>query len=132
MTVPWTLEQWVLPYLLLSYLLFLYVRSYGSNMENNEKWCARCECVVPEEHTHQGTTYNRKYRDKRLVKLAQQPICEDCKAQGIINAKQLECHHIVKPTTAATSIERDRLLLSLSNMMVLCKTHHMIRSARGE
>jgi len=57
------------------------------------------------------------------MQLAQQPLCEDCLAEGRVTIGG-EVHHIIA--------KRDGGEDSFDNLMTLCKSHHSQRTARGE
>ncbi|WP_390844831.1 HNH endonuclease signature motif containing protein [Anatilimnocola floriformis] len=59
------------------------------------------------------------------IKLANNPLCEDCEEQGITRPAS-EVHHIVKPNG------NPELMYSLNNLKSLCKSCHSKRTQRGE
>ncbi len=69
--------------------------------------------------------YGRRWRRFRLAYLAAHPLCADCEAAGVV-APAIELHHIQR--TAA----RPDLMFDECNVLGLCKTHHSLRTVRGE
>lgn len=65
--------------------------------------------------------YNTKrWRDLRLLKIQQQPCCEEC---GSID--NLQCHHKISPFDGYyTPEEYDRLAYDINNLEVLCQECH--------
>lgn len=54
--------------------------------------------------------------------------CEDCKEQGYLNDKELECHHLQSPFAPGLSRETAlRLALDENNILLLCKDCHIKR-----
>lgn len=69
--------------------------------------------------------YGRDWQRFRRDYLAMNPMCEDCKGEKRTTAAQ-ELHHIKKVK------DRPDLRLDPDNVMGLCKSHHSIRTKRGE
>lgn len=74
--------------------------------------------------------YDHTWRKVRRMQLMREPLCYDCKTGGGNNMGggvitiATEVHHIVA--------RRDGGDNSFDNLMSLCKTHHSIRTNRGE
>lgn len=77
--------------------------------------------------SRRGTAHQRGYganwRKFRKMKLAQEPLCRDCKSEGRITMG-VEPHHIIP--------KRDGGEDSFENTITLCKSHHSQRTAKGE
>ena len=69
--------------------------------------------------------YGADWRAAREIKLAHDPLCQDCEAAGRA-ADAVEVHHLAKIT------DRPDLRLRLSNLRSLCTDCHARRTARGE
>lgn len=71
------------------------------------------------------TFYNSKqWKALRLYHLDREPLCKHCLDKGIINARELEVHHII-------SIDDDwSLRLDDNNLITLCKQCHSIITAK--
>ena len=78
--------------------------------------------------------YNRK--DWRLLRqeiLEERVFCEDCAKQGLLNDKDLECHHVKSPFTwGLLESEREQLFTDKDNIVLLCKRCHALRHNRGK
>ena len=76
---------------------------------------------------HRGTAHDRGYgstwQKVRLMQLAQQPLCQDCQAEGLVMIG-VEVHHIKAKRNGGDD--------SFDNLMTLCKSHHSKRTAKGE
>ena len=68
--------------------------------------------------------YDSQWQRVRAIKLAEQPLCEDCLAEGVITLAT-EVHHVDKGAAAQGMHDVARLLS-------LCKKHHSMRTLRGE
>lgn len=69
--------------------------------------------------------YDARWQKLRLVKLGEQPLCEDCLSDGRVEAAN-EVHHIAKVS------DEPAMRLDWDNLMSLCKACHSRRTARGE
>lgn len=74
----------------------------------------------------QSVYQTRRWERLRLVKMADQPLCERCMRHGKITPA-VDVHHIKSFTEAADKFERDRLAYDYDNLMSLCKEcHHYV------
>lgn len=77
--------------------------------------------------SQRGTAHQRGYganwKKVRRMQLAHEPLCRDCKAEGVVTMG-VEVHHI--------QAKRDGGEDSFENLMTLCKSHHSQRTAKGE
>lgn len=69
--------------------------------------------------------YDGAWRKVRDLKLAQDPLCQDCEEQGITEPAN-EVHHLLKVT------DRPDLRLDMTNLRSLCGRCHKRRTRRGE
>lgn len=67
--------------------------------------------------------YDARWQRLRLMQLASEPLCRDCKTEGRVTMG-VEVHHI--------KAKRDGGEDSFENLMTLCKSHHSKRTAKGE
>jgi 5-methylcytosine-specific restriction enzyme A len=65
------------------------------------------------------------WRRLRAYKLVSDPLCEDCKDQGLITAAS-EVHHRIKRKASP------ELAMDLDNLVSLCTPCHSARTARGQ
>ena len=77
--------------------------------------------------------YNKKeWRLLRQEILEERVFCEDCAKQGLLNDKDLECHHVKSPFTwGLLESEREQLFTDKTNIVLLCKRCHGLRHNRG-
>ena len=68
--------------------------------------------------------YGYAWQEARDWFVRRHPLCVDCLAQGIVNDKKIEAHHIVKKIDGGGDNEE--------NLMALCQCCHAIRTRRGE
>ena len=69
--------------------------------------------------------YDRLWRSWRLSYLQRFPLCEDCKAEGIVHLAE-EVHHLEKVK------DRPDLMRTDDNCLSLCKSHHSARTIAGQ
>jgi len=67
--------------------------------------------------------YGANWRKVRRSKLASEPLCQDCKANGRVTIAT-EPHHIKRRRAGGEN--------HFENLMTLCKTHRSQRTVRGE
>lgn len=88
--------------------------------------------AVDQEHARRNCDLRRLYRTAkwrhpiwgvRSCVLRQQPICEECRAEGLITATQ-DVHHLQKAT-------RENFF-DMSILQALCATHHSRHTQKGE
>lgn len=65
-----------------------------------------------------------RWRRLRAQVLAEQPICEDCTAQGLVHAAT-EVHHITPVESAPDFAGKERLAYSRANLRALCHSCHV-------
>ena len=65
---------------------------------------------------------SQRWKQVRTLKLAQDPLCEDCQAHGVTRAAE-QVHHLVG------LVERPDLAFVLANLCSLCTTCHALREA---
>ena len=71
--------------------------------------------------------YDSTWAKVRLIKLARDPLCEDClKLNPPVIEPAYEAHHIVKIKDDSSK------RLDIDNLLSLCKTHHSMRTFKGE
>jgi 5-methylcytosine-specific restriction protein A len=69
--------------------------------------------------------YGRDWQRTRARKIAAQPLCADCEAEGRVTPAT-EVHHVVKIADAPQKKHDSE------NLLPLCKACHARRTARGE
>lgn len=76
---------------------------------------------------HRGNAHQRGYgatwRKLRTMQLADVPLCQDCRAEGRVTIAT-EVHHVQAKRKGGDN--------SFENLSSLCKTHHSMRTGRGE
>lgn len=85
-------------------------------------------CKNQQQAKDKATIYNsREWKDLRIAKLRQQPLCEICQQHGIVRSAH-SVHHVVPIETATTMEEMKRLAFcDLDGLMSLCdECHHKI------
>ena len=90
-------------------------------------------CKNQQQAKDKATIYNsREWKELRIAKLRQQPLCERCLSQNYVRSAHC-VHHIVPIETAATMEEMKRLAFCsymsnpLDGLMSLCdECHHKI------
>jgi 5-methylcytosine-specific restriction protein A len=65
--------------------------------------------------------YGRNWRRCRLMKLAADPLCQDCKEEGIVTE-----------ATEVDHVDGDTTNLSDENLRSLCKSHHSRKTCRQD
>ncbi len=65
---------------------------------------------------------SQRWKKVRALKLAQDPLCEDCKAHGVTRAAT-QVHHVIGLAA------RPDLAFDLNNTAALCTTCHALREA---
>lgn len=60
----------------------------------------------------------------RAAKLSESPLCERCKAEGIVRPAT-EVHHVIPVEDAPADWEKERLMYDMANLMSLCHGCHV-------
>lgn len=89
-------------------------------------------CKNQQQAKDKAEIYNsRKWKELRVAKLREQPLCEMCLADGIAAGvpggliRSAHCvHHIIPIETAKTKREMLRLAFNPANLMSLCDECH--------
>lgn len=75
---------------------------------------------------------SRRWRELRTAKLANNPLCERCKAEGYVSAAQC-VHHIVEVESGRTDDECRDLCFRWTNLQSLCyQCHAEIHKRNGK
>jgi len=69
--------------------------------------------------------YNKRWRRWRALKLARNPICEECEGQGRYRPAE-DVHHLDKVS------DGNPVLCSMDRLVSLCKACHTRRTVQGE
>lgn len=68
--------------------------------------------------------YNKQlWKDLRILKLQQQPLCQICLMFGKIEPA-IDIHHLISWTSGKTEAEQHNLAFDFNNLASLCKEHH--------
>ena len=95
-------------------------------MKDKKRLPWRCKSV--KQAKDKATIYNsREWKELRIAKLRQQPLCEICQQNGIVRSAH-SVHHITPIETATTMEEMKRLAFcGLDGLMSLCDDcHHKV------
>lgn len=79
---------------------------------------------------------SKRWKELRTDKMRNNPLCEDCYENGIIELAT-EAHHITPVESALSLDEMERLMFSYDNLRALChschiETHKAMRSHSRE
>ena len=72
---------------------------------------------------------SKRWQKLRAWQLSRRPLCEDCMAEGIVEAAR-EVHHAFPVEAALSRADKERLMFDPGNLVSLCHRCHVERHKR--
>lgn len=91
--------------------------------EPHRPWKPKKEVQSGREEENKAFYQSRRWRKVRALKIARNPICEECAKKGVVSDKNLVVDHI-KP------INQGGAPLDMENLQTLCSPCHNRKSGR--
>lgn len=79
---------------------------------------------MPKDKDYIHLIHSARWLRLRCEKLSAQPLCERCKAEGIITPA-VEVHHVHPVEMALSYADKDRLMFDIHNLLSLCHDCHV-------